>query len=173
MVEPLQQQEATSIPASPVANKLGGVFRHLAGACLLGIFLVMLVGTIMRYVPGTSYLQASIPGVTILLQVWMVFLGSVAAVATASHLRFSLFVDWMPGVLRVTVRTGIWLIRIATMVVFLIASKNTVMTGFDASIGGVAFTKGVVYLALPVALVTMLVLEGLLLHSRIRTRAQS
>lgn len=148
------------------------IFYYLAGFCLFGLFVVMLAGVVFRYIPGLDAAAPWIPGVLNFFQVWLVFLGAVAATAARQHLRIGVFVDRMRGSPRRVVDATIWLVRVGTLALLLYVSIPVVRTGFDATIGGVAFSKGYVYAVLPLALAAMIVLELLALRRRPRGPGQ-
>jgi TRAP-type C4-dicarboxylate transport system permease small subunit len=152
----------------PFSRFIERTFFHLAGFCLLALLLVMLTGVGLRYLPLTRQAEHWIPGVLNLFQVWLVLFGSVAAVVSRHHLRITFFVDRLSDRMGRAVDLFMWLVRVATLGVVLYASYRVVETGFDVSIGGVPFTKGHIYVALPLVLVLMILLEIIKLRRNAR-----
>lgn len=151
----------TAPPSSQVAHLIERVFFHAAGMCLLALFIVMMGGVTFRYLPIQVGFEHWVPGLLNLLQVWLILFGSLAAVVSNHHLRIGFIVDRFPARLRVMVNSSVWVLRFLTLSILLYSCIAVVDKGFSASIGGVPFTKGVIYAALPVVLVLMLLLEVL------------
>ena len=146
-------------PEPPVARLIERVFFHAAGFCLMALFSVMMGGVLFRYLPIQVSLEHWVPGLLNLLQVWLILFGSLAAVVSGHHLRIAFIVEQFPAHLRVPVNGFVWLLRVLTLATILYSSIAVVDKGFSASIGGVPFTKGLIYAALPVVLTLMLLLE--------------
>lgn len=150
--------EPVSAP-SPLAHLIERVFFHAAGACLGALFLVMMGGVIFRYLPIQVGFEHWVPGLLNLLQVWLILFGSLAAVVSNHHLRIGFIVEKFPARVQTFVNTSVWVLRFLTLSILLYSCIAVVDKGFSASIGGVPFTKGLIYVALPVVLVLMLLLE--------------
>lgn len=148
-----------ALQSSRLAHLIERVFFHAAGACLAGLFIVMMFGVIFRYLPIQVGFEHWVPGLLNLLQVWLILFGSLAAVVSNHHLRIGFIVERFPSRVRIAVDPSVWVLRVLTLAVLLYSCIAVVDKGFSASIGGVPFTKGVIYIALPVVLVLMLLLE--------------
>ncbi len=146
-------------PPEPVAHLIERLFFHLAGLCLFALFIVMMGGVIFRYLPVRSELEHWVPGVLNLLQVWLILFGSLAAVISRHHLRIGFIVAQLPHRMKCFVDVLVWIVRFATLAILLYACVPVIRAGFDASIGGVPFTMGLVYVALPIVLPLMILLE--------------
>lgn len=146
------------------------VFLNLAGACLAALFVVMLGGAILRYLPVQTSLEHWAPGLMNLFQVWLVLFGTVAAAASRSHLRIGFLVERLPVGAKRGVDALVWVVRVATLALILQASFRVVEANFSASIGGVPFTKGHIYAVLPMVLAVLILLEVLRAALRLRGR---
>ncbi len=167
-----QAPDAARPPRDPVARYVERVFLHLAGACLAALFVVMLGGAVLRYLPVQTSIEHWAPGLANLFQVWLVLFGTVAAAASRSHLRIGFLVERLPARLRRGVDAAVWVVRIVTLGLILQASLRVVEANFSASIGGVPFTKGDIYLVLPAALTVMILLEVARAALRLREAAR-
>lgn len=145
--------------SSRLAHLIERVFFHAAGACLAALFIVMMFGVIFRYLPIQVGFEHWVPGLLNLLQVWLILFGSLAAVVSNHHLRIGFIVEKFPRRLRSIIDTCVWILRVLTLAILLYSCIAVVDKGFSASIGGVPFTKGAIYIVLPVVLVLMLLLE--------------
>lgn len=135
-----------------IPELFNSAFYYLSGAAMFLLCLVMLIEVVFRYIPGLSMAQPWIPGVLSLLDTWLIFLASVVAMKKDSHLRITFFTDRLPPRLR---EWNTLFINIITLVVFLaiiIYSREIVATGMDINFGGVPFSKGYSFIALPVCL---------------------
>lgn len=144
---------------SRLSHLIERVFFHAAGTCLAALFIVMMFGVIFRYLPIQVGFEHWVPGLLNLLQVWLILFGSLAAVVSNHHLRIGFIVERLPYNLRVAVDITVWMLRVLTLAILFYSCIAVVDKGFSASIGGVPFTKGVIYVALPVVLMLMLLLE--------------
>ncbi|MGM0583665.1 MAG: TRAP transporter small permease [Pseudomonadota bacterium] len=155
----------------PVSRFIERLFLHLAGACLAALFVVMLAGAVLRYLPVQTSIEHWAPGLLNLFQVWLVLFGTVAAAASRSHLRIGFLVDRLSARARRGVGAAVWCVRVATLALILQASFRVVEANFSASIGGVPFTKGHIYAVLPVVLTVLILLEAIRAALRLRERA--
>ena len=148
-----------TLQPEPIAQLIERLFFHLAGLCLFALFIVMMGGVIFRYLPVRSDLEHWVPGLLNLLQVWLILFGSLAAVVSRHHLRIGFIVANLSRRMARLVGALVWSVRVATLVSLLYACVPVIRAGFDASIGGVPFTMGLVYIALPIVLPLMILLE--------------
>ena len=154
----IMETDTASAPG-PIAHIIERLFFHIAGLCLFVLFIVMMGGVIFRYLPVQSELEHWVPGLLNLLQVWLILFGSLAAVISRHHLRIGFIIERLPRKINRLVEALVWVVRFATLALLLYASGPVIKAGFDASIGGVPFTMGVVYIALPIVLPLMILLE--------------
>lgn len=167
-----QDPAAAQTPRDPVSRFVERLFLHLAAACLAALFVVMLGGAVLRYLPVQTSIEHWAPGLANLFQVWLVLFGTVAAAASRSHLRIGFLVDRLPRRTRRGIEVVVWIVRAATLALILQASFRVVEANFSASIGGVGFTKGDIYVVLPVALTVMILLEAVRAALRLREAAR-
>ncbi len=133
-----------------ISGVISKVCYYLGGLAMFLLCVVMVVEVIFRYIPGLSMAHPWIPGVLIMLDTWLIFLGSVVAMERASHLRITFFVNKIQPTLR---EWNSLLVNILTLLIFiiiLIYSKQIIETGMDLNYGGIPFSKGYTFLALPV-----------------------
>lgn len=162
--------DASHPPLDPLSRFVEKVFLHIAGACLGALFMVMLAGAVLRYLPVQTSIEHWAPGLANLFQVWLVLFGSVAALVSRHHLRIGFLVERLPAGAERAVSAMVWAVRMATLGLLLQACFRVVEASFSASIGGVPFSKGDIYVALPVCLVAMIALEILRAGLRLRDR---
>jgi TRAP-type C4-dicarboxylate transport system permease small subunit len=123
---------------------------------IIGFFLIALtfIGVILRYVFGTSIIWAY--EVSMMLLVWVSFLGAAIAVQTKSHVNFDLFVSKIPE------RTRKWIILLKDLIIlaFLVIGIYYGYRVFGQtmrqSMQTINLPVGLLYLALPVAFIPMI-----------------
>ena len=114
------------------------------------LFIVMLLEVAFRYIPGVTQAQPWIPGVLSLLDIWLIFLASVVAMRKNSHLRITFFIDKFPYYLRVWITLIVNLITLFVFLIIIFFSQEIVKTGMGINVGGVQFSKGYSFIALPI-----------------------
>lgn len=133
-----------------LTNCIEKLFSSLSGAAMLLITVIMLAEVVFRYIPWLSSAQAWIPGFIMLLNVWLVFLGSVAAMKSDTHLKMSLFSKHLPISLKNKLNIIVNLISFLLLSLVCYYSIPVVNSGMDITFGGVPFSKGYSFIALPI-----------------------
>jgi TRAP-type C4-dicarboxylate transport system permease small subunit len=138
---------------------LDRIFYHLSKVAMLLLFITMLIEVIFRYVPGLHMAQPWVPGLLSLLDVWLIYLGSVVAMKSNTHLRITVLTERMSAKTREWNNVLVNLITLILMVLMIYYSIPIVKTGMDLTFfGGVAFSKGYSFIALPICLSAMAVM---------------
>ena len=132
------------------------IFERLSELSLLLLFLVMLAEVLFRYIPSFSSAQPWIPGVIAMLDIWLIFLGSVIAMQSNTHLRIKFFEKFMTPKVKELNRIIVNLITLCLLVLMIVSSIPIVRTGMDLNFGGVPFSKGYSFVALPVCISFMI-----------------
>ena len=129
---------------------LDKISYQFSGLALFLLCVVMILEVLLRYVPWFNFAQDWVPGVLILMDTWLIFLASVAAMYRDKHLRINFFVKKMPQ------RMGEWntlLVNTITLCLLLLMTYSSVpivRSGMDLTFAGVPFSKGYSFMALPV-----------------------
>ena len=121
----------------------------MGGWALFALCAVMMVEVVLRYVPWFNLAQDWVPGILILLDTWLIFLASIAAMYRNKHLRIDFFVRKMPPRMaewNTLVIDTITLILLLGMTYF---SIPIFLSGLDLNYAGVPFPKGFSFFALP------------------------
>jgi TRAP-type C4-dicarboxylate transport system permease small subunit len=132
------------------------IFNHLSKVAILLLFITMLIEVIFRYIPGLHMAQPWVPGFLNLINVWLIYLGSVVAMKSNTHLR----ITFLTG--RMSPKTKAWndlivnLMSLLLMILIIYYSVPIVETGMNLTFfGGLALSKGYSFIALPVCLTAM------------------
>ena len=133
-----------------LGNYVERIFSSLSGAVIFLITVVMLAEALFRYIPWLSSAQAWIPGIIMMLNVWLVFLGSVAAMQLDTHLKMSLFSKNVPDALRKKIKLVVNSVSFVLLALVTYYSIPVVDSGMDITFGGVPFSKGYSFIALPI-----------------------
>jgi len=134
-----------------VADALSSVCYYLGGTTMFLLFIVMLFEVAFRYIPGMNQAQPWVPGVLSLLDIWLIFLASVVAMRKNSHLRITFFIDKMPYYFRIWITLIVNLITLLIFLIIIFFSQEIVKSGMGINVGGVQFSKGYSFIALPVS----------------------
>ncbi len=133
------------------------------------LFIVMMIEVIFRYVPGVHMAQPWVPGVLSLIDVWLIYLGSVVAMRANSHLRITFLVDRMSPRQREWNNVAVNSITLVLLLLVSFYSIPIVKTGMDLTFfGGFALSKGYNFIAVPVCACAM----ALMVVRRIRQSVQ-
>jgi TRAP-type transport system small permease protein len=135
-----------------ISDVLSSVCYYLGGTAMFLLCIVMLIEVAFRYIPGVTQAQPWIPGVLSVLDIWLIFLASVAAMRKDSHLRITYFIDRFPHFLRGWINLIVNLVTLAVFLIMIIYSQEIVRTGMDMHVGGVPFSKGYSFIALPICI---------------------
>ena len=133
-----------------VASGISHVFFRLSALAMFLLCLIMLFEVIFRYIPGLSMAQPWVPGVLSLIDIWLIFMGSVVAMCQSSHLRITFFTSRMPSRVAKSNKLLVNVINLALLLIMTWFSIPIVETGMDLTFGGVPFSKGYSFIALPV-----------------------
>ena len=139
----------------------GGINRLFFRTSALAMFLlclIMLFEVIFRYIPGLSMAQPWVPGVLSLIDIWLIFMGSVVAMYHGSHLRITFFTSRLPSNLARSNKLLVNVINLALLLIMTWFSIPIVETGMDLTFGGVPFSKGYSFIALPICTALMAVM---------------
>ena len=135
-----------------ISDVISSSCYYLGGTAMFLLCIVMLVEVAFRYIPGVTHAQPWIPGVLSLLDIWLIFLASVVAMRKDSHLRISFFVDRFPRWLQLWINLTVNIVTLLVFMVMIIFSQEIVKTGMDMHVGGVPFSKGYSFIALPICI---------------------
>ncbi|MCX5906197.1 MAG: TRAP transporter small permease subunit [Deltaproteobacteria bacterium] len=154
---------------------LDGIFSHLSRVAMLLLFIVMMIEVIFRYIPGLHMAQPWVPGILSLIDVWLIYLGSVVAMRANSHLRITFLVDRMSARQREWNNVVVNSITLSLLILVSFYSIPIVRTGMDLTFfGGFALSKGYNFIAVPIcacAMALMVIRRILQSIQKIRLRA--
>jgi TRAP-type C4-dicarboxylate transport system permease small subunit len=149
-------------------------FAYLSRVALFLLFVVMLIEVIFRYIPGLHMAQPWVPGILSLIDVWVIYLGSVVAMKTNSHLRITFFVERMTPYQREWNNLIVNSITLILLILLSLYSIPIVRTGMDLTFfGGFALSRGYSFIAVPIcasAMALMVVHRILRSIQKIRVR---
>lgn len=131
------------------------VFFGLSAVAMLLLCIVMLIEVLFRYLPGLSMAQPWVPGVLSLIDIWLIFMGSVVAMRAGTHLKITFFTSRMPKPVSGANTIFVNLINLALLLAMAYYSIPIVETGMDLTFGGVPFSKGYGFMALPICTLLM------------------
>jgi TRAP-type transport system small permease protein len=142
-----------------LAKFLDRIFNHLSKLAMFLLFVTMLIEVIFRYIPGLHMAQPWVPGILSLLDVWLIYLGSVVAMRSNTHLRISVLTSRMSPKTKEWNNLFVNLISLILMLLIIYYSIPIVKTGMDLTFfGGVALSKGYSFIALPICIGAMVVM---------------
>ncbi len=135
---------------------LDTIFSQLSRVAMVLLFIVMMIEVIFRYVPGLHMAQPWVPGILSLIDVWLIYLGSVVAMRANSHLRITFLVDRMSPRQREWNNIMVNSITLALLLLVSFYSIPIVKTGMDLTFfGGFALSKGYSFIAVPICACAM------------------
>lgn len=143
-----------------IFTALDTIFQKLSILAILLLGLVIMIEVIFRYIPWFSFAQPWVPGTLDLLDTWLIFLGSVVGMHQNKHLRITFFVDKIPQRMREWNNIVVNLITLCLLVFIIYYSIPIVRSGMDLGFGGVPFTKGYAFIALPICSFPMTLIVG-------------
>jgi TRAP-type C4-dicarboxylate transport system permease small subunit len=124
-------------------------YRFSAIAILL-LSIVMVTEVVFRYIPWFNMAQPWIPGMLRLLDIWLIFLGSIVAMGRNQHLRISFFTEKMPQKMREWNNLVVNLITFCLFLLVIYCSIPIVRSAMDLTFAGVPFSRGYSSIALPI-----------------------
>ena len=128
------------------------IFAQLSRVAMILLLIVMLIEVIFRYIPGLHMAQPWIPGILSLIDVWLIYLGSVVAMRANSHLRITFFIDRMSPRQREWNNIFVNSITLILLILVTYFSVPIVKTGMDLTFfGGFALSKGYNFIAVPIS----------------------
>ena len=147
-----------------LAGGISQVFFRLSALAMFLLCLIMLFEVIFRYIPGLSMAQPWVPGVLSLIDIWLIFMGSVVAMYHGSHLKITFFTSKMPSHVAKPNNLLVNIINLALLIIMTWFSIPIVETGMDLTFGGVPFSKGYSFIALPIctSLMAIMVIRNII-----------
>ena len=125
-------------------------FFYLGAFAMFLLCFVMLIEVFFRYIPSLSIAQPWVPGVLSLIDIWLIFIGSVVAMRAGGHLKINFFTSRMPTPIARANKIFVNLINLILLIIMTYYSIPIVETGMDLTFGGVPFSKGYSFMALPI-----------------------
>lgn len=132
-----------------LAKKISWVLEKLAGVTFCGLFLVTLLNIILRNLGGITWLW--IPGVSRLLFIWTVFLGTAVLYERNDHLIMDFFVSKMEPDRKARLDFYINCAFLVFLVILIVYGLLVVKIRMKISFETWKFPTGYAFLALPVS----------------------
>lgn len=123
---------------------------YLSAIAMFLLCFVMMIEVVFRYIPSLSIAQPWVPGVLSLIDIWLIFMGSVVAMRAGGHLKINFFTSRMPPSLARANKIFVNFINLILLIIMTYYSLPIVETGMDLTFGGVPFSKGYSFMALPI-----------------------
>ena len=129
--------------------------RRFSGVLFAGVFLVTVLNISLRNLGGVTWLW--IPGVSRLLFIWAVFMGTAVLYKTNDHLIMDFFLNRFSPARRQRLELAINIAFLAFLVLFVAYGLSIAKVRMRISFETWKFPTGVAYLAAPVSGMIMIV----------------
>ena len=132
-----------------ICNGLHWFLTRLSGVLFIGVFAVTVLNITLRNLGGVTWLW--IPGVSRLLFIWTVFMGTAVLYERNDHLVMDFFVSKLAPQKRARLELAINFVFLAFLVVFLMYGLSIAKVRMRISFETWKFPTGVAYLAAPIS----------------------
>ena len=141
-------------------------FDRILNAVLVGLFVMMVIATIVQVV--VRLLSVQISGIPFYLTgpvatvglLFGTYLGAAVATRQDEHIKMSIVQDRIHGKPFTAMRLVASLVVVVTLIVFIFGSLQSAVKDWNSQFGGIDFIQtGILYLSIAVSLFIMLVFE--------------
>lgn len=129
--------------------------QYLAGGLIAALFLVLNLQIFTRYVLGSPLSWTE--EVARYLFVWMVFIGSAAAMLDRSHVAIEMFVDALEPRARLLIRLVSDVLCLSFLVIFAYWSSKTLSRVWAIPSSALELPSGILYSSVPISVSLMIV----------------
>lgn len=132
-----------------ICNGMHWFLTRLSGVLFAGVFAVTVLNISLRNLGGVTWLW--IPGVSRLLFIWTIFMGTAVLYERKDHLIMDFFVNKLAPEKQARLQLAINSVFLAFLVLFVIYGLNIATVRMRISFETWKFPTGVAYLAAPVS----------------------
>ncbi|MFW6361362.1 MAG: TRAP transporter small permease [Spirochaetota bacterium] len=136
-------------------HRVTSLLEHLATVLFISLFLVIVLNIVLRNVFGENWLW--IPGISRLLFIWIIFIGTAVLYERHDHLVMDFFVSKMKGSSRTRLELVINLILLAFFVLLIIYGFKVTMVRVGIPFETWNLSTAYAYVAAPVSGILMLI----------------
>lgn len=140
---------------SNFVDKISRWYSNLGGLCVLSLICVLLAGIVLREVFGRPLVWAN--EVSLILFLWIVFIGAAVAFSTNARIRFTLLTGFFPKPVHNLIERFVALVGIGLLCMFLWVSIKMIFLFWDQRLVSVNVPVAVEWFALPVGLVLTII----------------